>query len=257
MAKKMKKTAGPEPERKTVADRSTLRELGARIEELEAWRRRGAVERASRWARLYMELEAVLEDDLIEWHGSRAADCFGADDEKEQRRRQREQERKIASTLEYLARRLTTLGPGAYNRRDAEAIATLAVWFDPNRSPRMPGLPVLDPLSGPEELIGIAMHACSKLFDADLAVARSLAKTPRADDLDLLRRLRHGAKTAPTLAVEMHGGSKRTADTESVERAIERLRAEYDFELPNDRGAGYSLSRLDRERLDQYAPVDQ
>jgi hypothetical protein len=116
---------------------------------------------------------------------------------------------------------------------------------------RLEGKSPLDASSTPAEAIALGITCVRMLLAGDLERAKSFARVPSEADLDVLKRLRDKPKTAKELAVEIAGtGNEHNADEKRITRAIDRLKHVHGFELPNERGSGYTLTPSDRTRLD-------
>jgi hypothetical protein len=255
MAKKKKKTGAKSPPA-SRADR-----VDAAIEAVQLERRERALKRVLEWAWLERALDHALDhaalgsDALALWRDSRAdLPSEDSDDPVDQ------------YFLEELLPNITNrhlmhvLGVGIARchlvSESPAPFVALSTWFSPKEAEdkwasyelHLGETALVERFSAD---LAAALKLARRLLDEDLANAKAHASVPSEEDLDVLRRLRERTKTAKELAVEIAGGKPHLTDEKRVERAIERLRNTHDFELPNTRGAGYSLSSGDRARLDR------
>ena len=252
MAKKKTKKTGAKP----VGDaRSKRRDLDDAIRKLEERQALRAIDRAKVWTRLLNQLEELLDHADTLFTMGLPVDYEHVEKEYSRQREEglnvtfgdvrKEQEFVesclLAQDLQLAENWLPMIG-SEYRSGDLHAIADVRG--------RLNG-ELRDPFSTPAESLATAIVCVRMLLAVDLRRARGFVTVPKDEDLDVLRRLKDKPKTAKELAVEIAGkGNPHAVDEKRVERAIERLRDVHGFELPNDRGSGYSLSKSDRARLD-------
>ena len=259
VARMAKKTTTPvgsklaKPKTVALSERRKLNEEIRKLEERQASR---AVDRAIRWARLLDQLETLLDraDDLFT-HGvpvdfdsvarvhAKMHDAIADPADRPTLGDVRKMESDAATYALYellqLAENWLPMNVGGHSR----AIADVRL--------RLEGKSPLDASSTSAEAIALGITCVRMLLDGDLLRAKSFARVPSEADLDVLKRLRDKPKTAKELAVEIAGkGNERNADPKPVARAIDRLKHVHGFELPNERGSGYTLTPSDRTRLD-------
>lgn len=236
--------------------------LDDEIRQLEDQQARRAVKRAIRWARLLNQLETLLDraDDLFthgvpvdfdyvkQWHAEIHVQMDAGEPGSwrptlgDVRKMSSDAETYfLAETLQRAENWLPMVGD-PYSYGDCQ-------WFADVRL-RLEGKAPLRPELSAGEAIAKVMWWVRKLFEVDLARAKSFTSVPSEEDLDVLDRLRGNAKTAKDLAYEIAGkGNEKEANEKRVSRTIERLKKVHGFELPNVRGSGYALSSNDLARL--------
>jgi hypothetical protein len=267
MAKKTTTPAGSKLAKPKTVALSERRKLDEEIRKLEERQGRRAVDRAIRWARLLDQLETLLDraDDLFT-HGVPVdfdsvarvhAEMHAASDDPANRPTLGDVY-KMESDAEtyFLARdlqlaenwiptilRVDQNGDLLYQNGHSRAISDVRL--------RLEGKAPFDASSTPAEAIALGITCVRTLLAYDLRRAKSFDRAPSEEDLDVLQRLRDKPKTAKELAVEIAGKSKPYKTEEKrVTRTIERLKHVHGFELPNERGSGYTLSPRDHARLD-------
>ena len=250
MAKKKTKKTGAKPVDDALAERRRLDDVIRNLEDAQAAR---AVERAIRWARLLDQLEVFLSiaDELF-------TIGIPVDHQKVWSEHEARKELGEAVTLGEVYRFYKDVEDYFFDEdlRLAEnwlpMIGAKPLALADVRA-RLGGREPHDPFATPGEAIASAIGAVRKLLDADLARARSFESVPTGSEIDLLRRIGKGPKTAKELAVEIAGKGRPYAEDEKrVSRAIlDKLRAVHRFDIPNERGLGYTLSPSDRARLDR------
>lgn len=257
MAKKTKKTGA-----KSRTGRAES--VDSAIEAVQLERRERALKRVLEWAWLERALEHALDhaeegaDSLASWRdperrvafNDRVPTCFEGEELPNVTNRRLRSVLKIA-----MARSpLHDFCPAPF--------AELSTWFCPKEAEGKwasfeRSFGETETVAKFSTSLASALKLVRRLLESDLAQAKSHDGVPGDGDLDLLRRLRDKPKTAKELAVEIAGrGREHVVDMKRVERAIERLRETHGFELPNERGSGYSLSKGDQARLGKLAGLD-
>ena len=258
MAKKTTTPAGSKLAKPKTDAPSERRKLDEEIRKLEERQASRAVDRAIRWARLIDQLETLLDraddlfthgvpvdfEDVKRFHADLQSDPEWAGFDLGLARDwwRRSTESTLAVDLQLAENWLPMIGD-KYHPELPYAIEDIRLRLEgkPHNTERRTS-----------EAIAFGIARVRTLLDYDIALAKSfdLDRAPSEEDLDVLRRLRDKPKTAKELAKEIAGKDIHNIDEPRVARAIERLKKVHGFDLPNERGSGYTLTTSDRARLD-------